>query len=133
MVTELPDGGLKCSCGATAKPKDRGRFKKRHPSACSAAAKERKIREEFSVALAQDVRSVVNSVTEVPDLLDQIDAAGSCLTKWEKEFIESVQDQYDRRGDLSERQIQVLRNISKKLPTKHQLDALINPARKPSS
>lgn len=33
------------------------------------------------------------------------------LTRWEREFIESVSDQFGRRGSLSEKQVETLRKI----------------------
>lgn len=42
---------------------------------------------------------------------------GQGLTAWENEFIESISDQLDRRGDLSDRQIEILeRIVEEKVP-----------------
>jgi len=33
------------------------------------------------------------------------------LTKWEQDFVESLREQWDRRGSLSERQLEILERI----------------------
>jgi uncharacterized membrane-anchored protein len=41
------------------------------------------------------------------------------LTDWEREFIESISDQFTRSGRLSEKQKQVLRSCNKTYPVAH--------------
>jgi len=56
---------------------------------------------------------------EIDEMLEDVETAahvgqkrgGIDLTKWEKEFIESVHDQYNRRGTLTTAQIDKLRQI----------------------
>ena len=38
------------------------------------------------------------------------------LTEWERNFVESVSEQLDRRGDLSDKQAEILERIYCKLP-----------------
>ena len=38
------------------------------------------------------------------------------LTEWEGEFLDSVTEQFDSRGDLSEKQVEILERIYCKLP-----------------
>ena len=49
-----------------------------------------------------------------PDLIQQM--LSYCedtlnLTNWEEDFIESIRDQFDERGSLSERQAEILEKI----------------------
>lgn len=37
------------------------------------------------------------------------------LTKWEEEFIDSVKDQFDSKGNLSDRQCEILEKIYEKV------------------
>jgi len=47
----------------------------------------------------------------IEDWLERIAVEGRNLTKWEHEFIESVQDQFDRSGSLSDKQVDVVERI----------------------
>ena len=49
-------------------------------------------------------------------MLSQCEDCSERLTDWENSFIESVRDQFDRKGSLSERQIEVLETIYCKVP-----------------
>jgi hypothetical protein len=54
-------------------------------------------------------------VTGTPDYADWIrqvnEEATKPLTKWEESFMESITDQFERTGRLSERQIEILERI----------------------
>ncbi len=43
-----------------------------------------------------------------------LDRAKEQLTAWETNFATSVKDQYTRRGNLSQKQVDILRRIAKK-------------------
>lgn len=45
------------------------------------------------------------------DWIDKIKEEGRDLTKWETDYVESVEDQLDRLGRLSEKQIEILERI----------------------
>ena len=38
------------------------------------------------------------------------------LTEWERQFLESVTDQFEQRGDLSNKQVEVVEKIYCRLP-----------------
>lgn len=38
------------------------------------------------------------------------------LTKWEESFLESISDQFDSRGTLSEKQMEILDRVYTRLP-----------------
>lgn len=40
-----------------------------------------------------------------------IQEEGSGLTKWEEDFVESIADQFDSRGTISDRQEEILERI----------------------
>lgn len=43
--------------------------------------------------------------------LDRIGEEMGSLTKWERDFVESLQEQFDERGRLSDRQAEILERI----------------------
>lgn len=43
--------------------------------------------------------------------IDTVKAEGRNLTKWETDFIESLADQFDARGSVSEKQQEILERI----------------------
>jgi len=43
--------------------------------------------------------------------LEKIDTDAKGLTKWEENFIESIKEQLEKRGTLSDRQIEILEKI----------------------
>ena len=47
----------------------------------------------------------------IKDWIDIILSRGVNLTKWELSFVESVSEQFDRRGSISERQEEILERI----------------------
>jgi hypothetical protein len=47
----------------------------------------------------------------IQDWIDRVTNEGRGLTPWETEFIYSVADQWDRRGDLTDPQIKILERI----------------------
>lgn len=48
---------------------------------------------------------------QIEYMLDSVENEGRGLSPWEKSFTESVRDQFDRRGDLSEKQVEILERI----------------------
>ena len=47
----------------------------------------------------------------VTHMLHELEAPVRDLTKWEEDFVTSVTDQFERRGSLSDRQIEILERI----------------------
>lgn len=47
----------------------------------------------------------------IEDWLAAIEEDQDRLTKWEADFVESLRDQWERRGSLSERQVEILERI----------------------
>ena len=47
----------------------------------------------------------------IADWFEQIEQRGRGLSKWEEDFVESVSEQFARRGSLSDRQIEILERI----------------------
>ena len=43
--------------------------------------------------------------------LNDVNDAGEDLTAWESQFMESITEQFERKGGLSERQIEILERI----------------------
>lgn len=43
--------------------------------------------------------------------IESIQESGRGLTKWEEDFIESLADQFEERGSISERQEEILERI----------------------
>jgi hypothetical protein len=122
-VTELPDGILRCSCGAKAQSKNRARFRRRHPAECSEAQKAKDKKKEFSKKLASGVRSVEGPPSEGPqegsggpqrieEMLDEVLRSGIELTDWEQKFLDSIQEQFERMGKLSVKQVEILEQLA---------------------
>lgn len=47
----------------------------------------------------------------IADWISQIQEEGKGLTKWEEEFILSIQEQFELRGSISDRQEEILERI----------------------
>lgn len=47
----------------------------------------------------------------VKEMLERTTNEGQDLTDWENQFIESITDQYNRKGSLSDKQIDILERI----------------------
>lgn len=47
----------------------------------------------------------------IRDWFKQLEAPSKELSDWEKQFVESVSDQFTRSGSLSDRQIEILEKI----------------------
>lgn len=47
----------------------------------------------------------------IKHMLTELQSPSKTLTPWELGFLESVSDQFDRRGTLSEKQYEILENI----------------------
>jgi uncharacterized membrane-anchored protein len=47
----------------------------------------------------------------VAHMLDSLKTPSRELTKWEEDFIESVDEQFTERGSLSERQFEILERV----------------------
>ena len=43
--------------------------------------------------------------------LDTIDTEGHRLTKWETDFVDSIHEQWDERGSITDRQEEILERI----------------------
>ena len=106
-VTET-DGTLTCSCGAVCrKPKDRKRFKARHPVLCSE-------RRDFAHQLAQGTRCVETTGTdEIRNYLKLVTEHGRGLTPWETEFVASLTEQFNERAWITDKQREILDRIYK--------------------
>lgn len=53
----------------------------------------------------------------IADMLERIATEGRRLTDWEREFVESVTDQFERRGSLTDKQVDVIERIyTEKVP-----------------
>lgn len=51
----------------------------------------------------------------IMDILDVANVSNTAITKWEKDFVESVQEQFIEKGSLSEKQEQTLERIWDKI------------------
>ena len=49
--------------------------------------------------------------TLIETMLNALETPSRELTKWEENFLESIADQYQKRGSLSDRQIEILDRI----------------------
>ena len=47
----------------------------------------------------------------IKHFLRELELPAKELTKWERDFIDSISDQFDRRGSLSDKQFEILENI----------------------
>ena len=54
-------------------------------------------------------------VKRIREVLDTIESETDKLTTWEQQFIESVSDQYTRKGSLSEKQLEIVETIYMKV------------------
>jgi hypothetical protein len=54
--------------------------------------------------------------SRLKEVFDDVEANTDRLTEWERQFLESVSDQFTQRGSLSEKQLEVLERIYLKLP-----------------
>ena len=117
VLADHEHGGLLCSCGASCKPGETKRFRRRHPEKCSA-------RRAFAQQLAAGTKSVdaptfkpfrndrpMATGTNIAYQIEAIQDEGQGLTDWEAEFIPSIAEQFERTGELSERQQQILARI----------------------
>ena len=50
-------------------------------------------------------------VKRIREVLDVVEIEMDKLTSWEQLFIESVSDQYTRKGSLSDKQLEILERI----------------------
>ena len=54
---------------------------------------------------------MTQSKAVIQDWLQQIEDFGRGLTKWEKDFVESISEQLDSSGSISDRQEEILERI----------------------
>lgn len=47
----------------------------------------------------------------VAEWFKSIEKTGVNLTKWEEDFVESIKEQFEKRGSLSEKQLEILERI----------------------
>ena len=47
----------------------------------------------------------------IADWFKSIEETGVNLTKWEQDFVESVKEQFEKKGSLSEKQQEILERI----------------------
>jgi hypothetical protein len=52
----------------------------------------------------------------IKHMIDQCSDFTDRLTEWEAQFLESISDQFDRNGSLSDKQAAILEGIYDKLP-----------------
>lgn len=59
-----------------------------------------------------------NRRLQIDSMLERVDDYfdDSLVTDWERNFIESISEQFDNRGDLSDKQVEILERIYYKLP-----------------
>lgn len=55
--------------------------------------------------MPQDKRAVIQQ------MLEQLETPSKVLSKWEENFLESIADQFQRSGSLSDRQFEILDRI----------------------
>ena len=53
----------------------------------------------------------LDSTPPIGDWIDLVNSEGRGLTSWELGFMESITDQHERTGSLSERQTEILERI----------------------
>jgi hypothetical protein len=110
------DRTLRCEkCGATSEPKNRGRFLTRHPVKCEAAKVEKTERREYAKQLAagQSLCDRMSGFSGGEWLVEVRDLRNSArgLTKWEEGFLDSIEEQLEEHGRVSERQAEILTKI----------------------
>lgn len=49
----------------------------------------------------------------IEDMLNVLETPRKQLTKWEEDFVESVKEQFEERGTLTDKQVEVLEKICK--------------------
>lgn len=54
---------------------------------------------------------MINKFEVVRDWIDRINDEGLNLSDWEKSFMESVTDQFTRRGSISDKQEEIVERI----------------------
>lgn len=54
---------------------------------------------------------MINKFEVVRDWIDRINDEGVNLSDWEKQFMESVTDQFGRRGTISDKQEEIVERI----------------------
>jgi hypothetical protein len=54
---------------------------------------------------------MINKYEIVRDWIDRINDEGVNLTEWEIQYMESVTDQFDRRGSISDKQEEIVERI----------------------
>lgn len=126
LVEELPDGSLKCSCGAMVKKGEgRGRFRKRHPEKCSKMALEKEEKREFTKSFLgtksvkdefpeldyQNVRGIMEQSDRIKDTIDLILREGRGITEWERDFLNNCYQGAKRLEWMSESRKVVLKRI----------------------
>lgn len=47
----------------------------------------------------------------IKDWIEKLQTASRGLTKWEEDFVESISEQFEERGSISERQEEILEKI----------------------
>lgn len=47
----------------------------------------------------------------IAHMLAELETPAKSLSKWEEDFVESVSEQFERRGSLSDRQAEILERI----------------------
>lgn len=54
-------------------------------------------------------------VKRIREVIESCESEIENLTKWEQSFVESISDQYERSGRLSDRQLEILERIYLKI------------------
>ena len=59
-----------------------------------------------------------NRPLQIAAMLEHVDGYfnDSRITEWERNFIESISEQFDNHGDVSDKQVEILERIYCKLP-----------------
>jgi repressor of nif and glnA expression len=57
------------------------------------------------------LKSMKQKLEVIADWIERINTEGRKLTEWELEFMESIAEQFDRIGSLSDRQEEILERI----------------------
>jgi regulator of sigma D len=55
------------------------------------------------------------AINETDQLITDCETRDDKLSEWEQGFIQSVREQFDRRGSLSDKQLEILNNIWEKV------------------
>jgi hypothetical protein len=123
-VQELPDGSLKCSCGASVKKGEgRNRFRKRHPLKCSKLAEEKEEKGEFTKSFlgTKSVEleppgidsglGIVEECDRVVEVVNLLFKNGAGINEWESDFLTNCHQSARRLEILSEKRKVVLKRI----------------------